>query len=63
LQEVDLNAPAIRFWNTPYEGRPFFSNIMMIGAAADTGLLPFDGKDSESVIFTLDSSFYCHAKN
>jgi len=34
-------------------GGPIFSNIVMIGAAAGTGLLPLDRKDFESVILTI----------
>jgi indolepyruvate ferredoxin oxidoreductase beta subunit len=34
-------------------GDPIFGNIIMIGAAAGTGLLPLDRKDFESVISTM----------
>ena len=34
-------------------GDPILGNIMMIGAAAGTGLLPLDRKDFESVISTM----------
>jgi indolepyruvate ferredoxin oxidoreductase beta subunit len=34
-------------------GNPILGNIMLIGAAAGTGLLPLDRKDFESVISTM----------
>jgi indolepyruvate ferredoxin oxidoreductase beta subunit len=34
-------------------GNPILSNIIMIGAAAGTGLLPLDREDFESVISSM----------